>query len=293
MVKKKVLFIINPISGGKDKGAFPQMVSGLLNKEIFNEPEIAFSEYIGHSKEIAKRSIEENFDTIIIAGGDGTINEVGSVIAGTNINLGVIPCGSGNGLARHLKIPISSRRAVQNINGNKILRIDAGIVNDKYFFCTSGLGFDAWIGYLFATSKKRGFWTYVTTALKEFYRYKAEEYEIVLDGKVIKQVAFLVTVANTAQYGNEAVIAPKAEVNDGKLDICILTPFPKFKMAEIGIRLFNKSIDRSVYLTTTKITEAIIKRERKGVIHLDGEPMEMGDTLNIKVVPQCLNIIVP
>jgi diacylglycerol kinase (ATP) len=293
MKKGKTLLIINPISGGRKKSVLPDLMKRHLDKAVFGEAEVIVSEYAGHSPVIAEKAIANEFDTIIIAGGDGTINEVGSKLAGTDVRLGIIPFGSGNGLARHLKIPLLSVKALQCMNKNKVLRIDAGMVNDRYFFCTSGLGFDAWIGYLFATSKKRGFWTYVTTALREFYRYKPENYEITVNGETKNQIAFLVTMANAAQYGSDAVIAPTADVTDGKLDLCLLTPFPKFRAAEIGMRLFNKSIDQSVYLTTTKTTAALIKRKNAGIIHLDGEPMEMGDELKIKVIPSCLNILIP
>ena len=293
MTKTRTLLILNPISGGKKKSGIPVSMMKYLDKEIFGEPVTVISEYAGHSSVLAKEAVENEVNTIFIAGGDGTINEVGSVLAGTETRLGIIPCGSGNGLARHLKIPLTPERAFKVINKNKVLRIDGGLVNNRYFFCTSGLGFDAWIGYLFATSKKRGFWTYVTTALREFYRYKPESYEITMNGETKKVEAFLITMANAAQYGNEAIIAPAADVTDGKLDLCLLTPFPKFRAAEIGIRLFNKSIDRSVYLTTTKTSSAIIKRNKPGVIHLDGEPLEMGEELIIKIHPSCLNILIP
>lgn len=293
MNNKGTILIINPISGGKSKNSFPTMARKLINNPDLAKLEVAFSEYAGHSAVIAKEAIENQYNTIIIAGGDGTINEVGSVIAGTHVRLGIIPCGSGNGLARHLKIPMSAMSAFKIINKNKSIRIDGGKVNDRYFFCTSGLGFDAWIGYLFATSETRGFWSYVITALREFYRYKPEEYEITIDGETKVHTAFLVTIANAAQYGNEAVIAPAADVTDGKLDLCLLTPFPKIRAAEIGIRLFNKSLDKSVYLTTKKATEIFIKRKKPGVIHLDGEPVEMGEELSVRVVPSCLNILIP
>lgn len=293
MAVTKTLLIINPISGGRSKNNFPDMMRANLDEKVFGNLEVAISEYAGHSSEIAQQAVADNYTTIIIAGGDGTINEVGSKLAGTDVRLGIIPCGSGNGLARHLKIPMLPVNAFKCINKNKSVRIDAGQVNGRMFFCTSGIGFDAWIGYLFATSKTRGFWTYVTTALREFYRYQPEMYEIDVNGETKKLTAFLITIANAAQYGNEAIIAPTAEVTDGKLDFCLLTPFPKFRAAEIGIRLFNRSIDQSIYLTTSKITEAVIRRQKPGVIHLDGEPMEMGEELKINIIPSCLNILIP
>ena len=293
MADVKTLFIINPISGGTKKGSIDEMLREHLDSDIFGEPEVAVSEYAGHAPLLAAQAIENEYTTVIIAGGDGTINEVGSKLAGTKVRLGIIPGGSGNGLARHLKIPLTPLGAIHNLNKNKVLAIDAGRVNNKYFFCTSGVGFDAWIGYLFSTSKKRGFWTYVTTTIKEFYRYRAEDYEIIIDNKSLKEKAFLVTVANAAQYGNEAVIAPAASVEDGKLDLCILSPFPLYRAAEIGMRLFNKSINKSVYLTTMQATEIIIKRKEAGVIHLDGEPLQTEEELHYSIIPSQLNILVP
>jgi diacylglycerol kinase family enzyme len=185
------------------------------------------------------------------------------------------------------------KEAVELQNSGKITSIDYGLINDNPFFCTCGVGFDAHIGNKFAQSTKRGFFTYVKETFGAFFNYKPKKYNIKIDGEKIKTRAFLVTVANAGQYGNEAYIAPQADIRDGMLDLCILSPFPKHKAFHIGIRLFNRTMHQCKYIWVGKGQSITIQRKKKGEVHLDGEPAVMGKKLKISIIGKGLKVLTP
>ena len=291
-MKKKVLFIYNPISGANKKKAIPDLVKANLDLDKYSY-EIWPTEAPGHAALLSNKGRTDGFEIVTAIGGDGTINEIGNDLAGTNTVLGIIPNGSGNGLARHLGLSLNIKKAIGHINEGKTGKIDVGSVNGKLFFCTSGVGFDAFIGKKFAESTKRGFKTYLKTTLAEFVNYQPEEYSIKVNGVVMKKKAFLVSFANAGQYGNNAYISPLADIQDGFLDVCIISPFPKIKLIGMGVDLFRKKIHKSPYVQILKAKEILLQRVDKGEIHLDGEPFEMGRELSVKILPSALNVIVP
>jgi len=292
-VKEKILFLINPISGTKFKGHLPGLINELTDNSFF-EVEVIITAYKGEATEIVKRKLMDNFRYFVAVGGDGTVNEIAKVLIGTQAFLGIIPVGSGNGLARHLKIPLEPKKAIQVINKHKNFAVDYGMVNNLPFFCTCGVGFDALIGEKFAQSKGRGLSNYVKTTISEFFNFKSEIYQITIDNEdKFDHQAFLITFANASQYGNNAFIAPKADIADGKLDICLLSPFRLYKAPSIGIRLFAKNIDRSSLMVIKRGSKILLERNSEGVIHYDGEPCRMGNKLEISLVNKGLNVIVP
>lgn len=288
-VKKKILFIINPVSGSRDKKGMPALIREKLDSGLW-ESEIIFSDYQGHGTEMARKAVEEGFSSIVAVGGDGTVNEVGQELIDTDVVLGILPAGSGNGLARHLNIPMNTEKAIQVLNQEKTFFMDSCSVNDVPFFCTSGIGFDAHIGKMFATKTKRGFQTYVSTTVTEFFNYKPQEYTITVSGRKMRVKAFLITFANSAQYGNNAFISPKASISDGLIDVCVLKPFSKFSVLELGVRLFNRTMDKTRLLEVFNTEEVLIERDMPGAVHLDGEPFEMGTHLSVKIKPKSLKI---
>lgn len=290
--KEKVAFIINPKSGTKNKKELPDMIVNTMDQTKYIV-EIAYTQCAGHAPELVNEFVEKGFSRVVAVGGDGTVNEVARALAGKPSALGIIPCGSGNGLARFLNIPLKAKDAVQLINDGSETSIDYGLINDHPFFCTCGVGFDALIGSKFAASKKRGFYTYFKETVSSFFSYKPKKYKIKVDGQKIKTRAFLVTAANAGQYGNDAYIAPKADIRDGMLDLCILTPFPMYSVFGLGLKVFNKTIDKSRYMQTLKGQSITIKRKKEGEVHLDGEPAIMGKKLKIEVVKQGLKVIMP
>ncbi len=288
----KIAFIINPVSGTRKRITLPQLIEKKIDMAQF-EVEYFFTKCAGDATEITKQLIEKKYDRVIAVGGDGTVNEVAKALVNTSISLGIIPCGSGNGLARFLKIPLKIEEAIFLQNTGKQLLIDYGKINNEPFFCTCGVGFDAHIGNRFSKSTNRGFITYIKETFHAYFHYKPKKYTIKIDGEKIKTRAFLITVANAGQYGNDAYIAPQADISDGMLDLCIINPFPNHKALELGFRLFNRSINRSEYINSIKGQDITIKRKKEGEVHLDGEPAIMGKKLKIKIIEKGLQVIVP
>lgn len=289
-MKRKILFVINPISGGKSKYNFPAKVDKYLDKSTF-DVECVFTEYHGHGLILAKNAIEKGFEVLIAVGGDGTINEIASAVEGTEKMMGIIPFGSGNGLARSLGIPLSEIQAIKRINKLHVSKIDSCLLNGRKFFNMAGIGFDAQISARFAENVKRGFSNYIKIAITEVSNYRAQKYSLWIDGKLYEHEAFMISLANSSQYGNNAHISPFASLNDGKLDVCILKPFPLYKFPALALRMFRKSTHRSKYLQIIQGSLIIIKRESEAAVHLDGDPFNMGKELRVEVIPQSLNIL--
>ena len=221
--KKNITFIVNPISGTKSKDALPLLVKQLIDDSLY-ECEIIKTEYAGHAAELASQCVNDHIDICVAVGGDGTVNEVARSLAHSETALGIIPCGSGNGLARHLCLPMDMKQALQVINAGKTDYFDYGVINDQPFFCTCGMGFDAYVSLKFAESGKRGLATYVENVLKEGLTYKPDTYIITDESGNHQYNAFLVVCANASQYGNNAYIAPEASMQDGLLDVIIMEP---------------------------------------------------------------------
>ncbi len=289
--KLKILFIINPVSGTRRKKDIASKIYECVNNETF-DIKLIFTEYAGHAFELARNALKKKFDIVVAGGGDGTVNEVGSALIKSKIALGIIPLGSGNGLARHLNIPLRTTDAIEIINKQKIQEIDYGLINGKAFFCTAGLGFDAKIGHKFAKKSERGFYSYFKAVIEEFFSYKSKKYKITIDGQKLKERAFLVTIANASQYGNNAFISPDAVIDDGLLDVCVLRPFPKNRVIGLGVRLFKRTLDQSPYLDIKRGKEIIVKRKKKGPVHYDGEPIKMDKKIRVSVVHSGLKVIV-
>lgn len=288
---KNIAFIINPISGTLNKRKLPKQIEKELDHTHWLE-NIVFTEYAGHATELAKQYAKMGFDAVVAVGGDGTVNEVATGLIGTSTALGIIPTGSGNGLARHLGISLRVNRALEQINHGESISVDYGLVNDHPFFCTCGVGFDALIADQFATSGSRGMKTYMQNIFKDLFTYQPETY--IIRGKDIElsPQAFLVTFANANQWGNDAFIAPKASIQDGKMDIAILSKFPLIAAPSLAFSLFTKLIDRDAYMNTVQTNEVYVTREKAGPLHVDGEPLQMPQELHIRIVEDGLRVLV-
>ena len=265
-MKKKAVFIINLISGTSDKAAIPGLIDQYLDKTQF-EYEIAVTQYAGHASEIAAKAKDDGVDVVVAIGGDGTVNEVARAIVHSSTALGIIPCGSGNGLARHLLLPLNVRKAIEVINRCEIRQLDYGIINDYPFFCTCGMGFDAFVSMKFAEAGKRGPITYVENVLREGLKYKPETYTIEDESGTLQYKAFLISCANASQYGNNAYIAPQASMSDGLMDVIIMEPFDVFEAPQISIEMFSKTLDKNSKIKTFRTRHLHIRRDKPGVIH--------------------------
>lgn len=286
----KLHFVVNPISGGKSKDKLVQFIEASFPKDTY-QVTVSFTKREGHATEITKEALQNKADAVIAVGGDGTINEVAQVLIGTDVALGFIPHGSGNGLARHLNMYHSPKRAIDIIKSFQKKTIDTCLINGKPFVCTSGVGFDAYVSSLFAKAGKRGFHAYVESTLKAFFNYQPERYTIETDTGSFEVNAFSVTFANASQYGNNAFIAPQASIEDGYIDVCILKPFPKWQMPKIGLDLFFKNLPKTKYYQSFKAKKVTLHREKSGVVHLDGENFSLGEQLQVRILPRSLQVL--
>ena len=289
-MKRKALFIINPISGGKKKDGVPELIDQNLDKNVF-DASIVYSDGISHARIIAGEAANK-FDVVVAVGGDGTVNEISSAIVGSSTALGVVPFGSGNGLARFLGIPMNTAESIKVLSAYKVETIDSGQMNGLPFFNMAGMGFDAHIAEVFSHGKKRGFLTYIKSSMQEIVAYKPQEYRIEIDGNVYEREAFIISIANSSQWGNDVHISPKASVKDGLLDVCIIRKFPVWRLPEIGARLMLKTIESSGYIEIIRGKDIKITRQSAGPIHLDGEPQVMDTHIHINIIPGSLKVIV-
>ena len=288
--KKKITFIVNPISGTHSKDEIPGLIDSTLDKERF-EAEIVFTEYAGHATEIAHDRAEAGTDIVVAVGGDGTVNEVARSLVHTQTALGIIPCGSGNGLARHLCLPLDVKKALRIINEAKIEDFDYGIINDMPFFCTCGVGFDAFISLKFAEAGKRGPITYVENVLKEGLSYKPETYEVEDETGAKKYKAFLIACANASQYGNNAYIAPGATMKDGEMDVIVMEPFDVLDAPQIAADLFMKTLGNNSKIKTFRTKHLHIHRNQEGAIHFDGDPIMTGTDIDVHIEHNGIRIV--
>ena len=288
---KRIVFIMNPISGTQNKAGIPELIEKTINHDLFSY-ELRMTEHAGHASEIATEAMEQGADIVVAIGGDGTVNEVARAIVHSQTALGIIPCGSGNGLARHLLLPMNLKKSIEIINSCEIHDLDYGIINGHPFFCTCGMGFDAFVSMKFAEAGKRGPITYVENVLREGLRYKPETYVISDETGTKIRKAFLISCANASQYGNNAYIAPHASMADGLLDIIIMEPFEMIDAPQISMDLFSKTIENNSKIKMLKSSRVLVKRENEGYIHYDGDPIMAGKEIEIHVEHKGIKMVV-
>lgn len=296
--KKKILFVVNPISGTSGKNFILRLIDDYLDSGKYSH-EVVRTDYTGHATELAHEAARLGVDVVCAVGGDGTVNEVATGLIHSNTALAIIPSGSGNGLARHLCIPADPLSAIKIINRGQTQAMDYGTVNKRPFFCTCGVGFDAFISQRFAESGKRGPVSYMENVLNSSLKYHPETYDVEIinnrEGEEVRQVykAFLISCANASQYGNNAYIAPSASVRDGIMDVTLIEPFTPIEAPQIAIQLFNGTIEQNSRIKTFQCQQAIIRRSKPGVVHYDGDPMQTGKKVDVKIVPAGLLCISP
>ncbi|MCU0429633.1 MAG: diacylglycerol kinase family lipid kinase [Cytophagaceae bacterium] len=286
---KRILFIVNPKSGDRKKGHLQDLVNQFLPSSQF-ETRLDFTTHAGHAKELAKRGIDEAWDYVVAAGGDGTINEVASQLIGKTPALGIIPYGSGNGFARHLQIPLLDKQAVQALANCQVVPIDVGYVNQHPFFCTSGVGFDSLIGKKFEELPHRGLKGYLKTVWREIRKFEGLQMHI--EGEEAQR-AFLFTAANAGQFGNNAWIAPLADISDGKLDFCMVKPFPLRLLPMLGYRLIRKSLRNSAYYSSFSHSSCKLTLSEEFPYHADGEIIGIAQELHWTIESKALRVVVP
>ncbi|MCH8331271.1 MAG: diacylglycerol kinase family lipid kinase [Bacteroidetes bacterium] len=290
---KKILFIINPISGTASKENLPGIIERSFDPGDY-QVECRFTEFAGHGKEVAKEAVEQGYDMVVATGGDGSVNEIGNSLVGTSTALGIIPLGSGNGLARHLGIPLNIGKALKNIANGTVKEIDSVEVNGNYFFNVAGTGFDGLIARNFARSKKRGLATYARIIVSRLLSYHKQLYRISInDQPETEQRSFMIVFANSQQYGNNFLIVPAANISDGSFDLCMIPSLWNLINPFSLIKWLGGSLYENNMVPSQKVRSLRISSDEELMMHLDGEPFTPGKEAVIQINPLSLKVIVP
>ena len=290
--KRKIVFVYNPTSGTIRLIPVIPIIERFVNRDLYDFS-IVSTQYRGHATELARQYAAQNYDAVIAVGGDGTVNEVGRGLIGTNTALGIIPCGSGNGLARHLGISMDPFKAVKWLDKSIFSEIDYGMIEDHPFFCTCGVGFDAKVTDTFSKAGTRGVLTYMESILREIATYKDKTYKLSFDNSSETFDCFIVTCANADQWGNNAFIAPTASLRDGLMDVVVIHPFTPLDAPLLAFQLFNKLIDRNPKVTVRRCAQMTITRDSEGPAHYDGEPVTLGKEIHVRMIKGGLKVLIP
>lgn len=292
--KKKIVFIVNPKAGisPKSKVVIELLAGNIIPSSRFI-PEVIFTERPGHATEIAANAIANGADIIVASGGDGTVNEVASALVDTDIPMGILPAGSGNGLARCLGISMSYALALRTIIRGNTKLMDVATVNDKLYTSIAGIGFDAFVAQKFAESSIRGMISYMQIILNEFSSYKPLTYNLTIDGEEFEKQALMIVFANSNQFGFNTKIAPDAKVDDGYLDICVVKKMPVTQLLNVGYNTMRGTLGNTGFAEYFRGKEISITNIHDPLMNIDGEPKIMNSPVSIKIKPLCLRVIVP
>lgn len=298
---RRLMIIINPKAGVVANKGADKMIIDLAENLTYTLPdhpgevfkykiEVRYTEAAGHATLLSQEAVKRGFYGVLACGGDGTVNEAACGVCDSSVALGVIPMGSGNGLARHLGIPMTIRGAMKVIAEDRILDADYATANGRPFFCTFGVGFDAEVTEKFNARPGRGVNNYIRTALEEYFKYKAETYTIIANGRTITEKALLVAVCNASQYGNNTYIAPHASIKDGLLDITVVHQGNFFEDARAAIDILWGLADFSQSCTTFRSKDITIIRNSSGPVHFDGEPASLDSRIDVRCHPGSLRL---
>jgi diacylglycerol kinase (ATP) len=289
-MKDKLLIIVNKNAGHGKASLIEKYIDASIIKNNY-AVEVAVTEYRNHATELARYAIVNGFNCVVAAGGDGTVNETAKSLVNTDVALGIIPFGSGNGLAKHLNYPSDPVKALNKIaKGNSAL-IDTLIINGKFAVNVSGLGFDGYVAQLFDQHKKRGLSTYTKIALRNFFSYPSLKFQIIIDGKLMHADAQMLVIANASQFGNSAVIAPKALLNDGLIDIVIIKRPPLHQLPLTFYRLFNGTLRPNNFTQMYQCSSIQINTGKPAHLHIDGEPQHEVCKTDVSINVNSLRVI--
>lgn len=289
----KFRFIYNPRSGHNARNPHLWHRAHAFIREHRLDATVVRTERPQHATELARAAMADGCDTVVAIGGDGTMNEVAAALLDTPVNLGLIPCGSGNGLGRHLGIPGPGRGAFRTLLTGQPRVIDTATVNGRPFCNVMGLGFDAEISDRFAHVSRRGLSAYIRTGLTAWRNFQPVPVTVRSSAGVLTETAFIVAVANSDQYGNDCRIAPGAIIDDGLLDLTLIRPVTFFSALPLAVRFFRGRLDGSPRVVRIRAGEFEITRPAAGPVHADGEPFETGAVVAVKVRPRSLRVLVP
>ncbi len=289
---KKVFFIINKYSG---TGYQPEVEGKITTRcgELNMECTIEFTQGRGHATELAKQAIREGFKMVFAMGGDGTVNEVAKGLVHSNVTMGIMPKGSGNGLARHLGMSLSFPAMLDVLSSTQHIAMDTILINEHLSVNVSGIGFDGHVAGLFGKNGKRGLAGYGKLVIQEFFRFKEFNTALVLDSRSINRNAFIIALANSSQFGNNAKVSPFASVCDQRIDVCIIKKVPLTQVLGFARKMFSGTINNSSFVEIIQAQEISIHFPNPKPFHIDGESMEPASDFSIKIQPGSLNMLVP
>lgn len=287
----RICFLLNPASGTNRRHDLPELLARYLDPARV-QYEVRHTEYAGHAVALARAAAEEGCRVVVAVGGDGTVNEVGRGLLGTSAALGILPRGSGNGLARHLGVPLGLGAAIKRLNAPTFQRIDVGSINGHAFFCTAGLGFDAHVSKCFAVAGTRGLATYVKVALHEYRHYQPTPVQVQLAGKTLQTDCYVLAFANAAQYGNNAYIAPNANIQDGLLDMCLIDALPLFRAVRVGLGLALGDLPTSGAATYHTARQVQVHAAHPLGFHVDGDYVAEATAFAVELTPLALEVAV-
>lgn len=269
--KQKIFLVINQYAGHKEGAKAVNFVIPYLVQNG-HSVEYLFTNHPGHATELAQKASADGFDLVVAVGGDGTVNEVAQGLIGSDTPMGIIPMGSGNGLARELKISMDMRKSTRTLVEGENMQLDVCKLNDQRFLCTSGIGFDAMIADKMSKASSRGFLKYVQLVVQESIFFKPLGVRMEVDGTLIEEKVFLITFANASQFGNNAFIAPAASMTDGLIDVVVVRKFAKIWMPVFAVALFSKLIPRLPFVDCYKAQQIKLELADTPYYHFDGEP---------------------
>ncbi|MCL2737888.1 MAG: YegS/Rv2252/BmrU family lipid kinase [Bacteroidales bacterium] len=290
---KKVAFIVNPASGIKGKAFLGRYIERSFHHRTGWIKDIYHTKGPDDAYRAALHFKATQVDLVVAVGGDGTVNQVARALVHAAIPMGIIPTGSGNGLARHLGIPRSVPKAVDVILQQHVAAIDSGAINGQPFFCTAGIGFDANLANRFNRAPIRGFPSYIALSAWEYTHYRPEKYKIFTGDCILEREAFLITFANCSQWGNNVYIAPGASATDGLLDMVIWKSTSVVRIPFTAVRLLARNINHSKHIENFRGTSFSIERACEGPVHYDGEHALMGRELKVEAFPASLKMVMP
>ena len=292
MTTKHLTFIINPKAGVEREKEVKSAITAQLNEMLYTY-DIQYTQYAKHGTELARAAAAKGAYAVVAVGGDGSVNDIAQGLLGTQTILAIIPKGSGNGLARTMKIPLNTFEAMRVINADHTIKVDVGYANGRPFISNAGVAFDALISKKFAKSVKRGFAVYSWLVTKYLWLYKPWSFEITVDGQQIKQRAFMVNVANGQQFGYNFRIAPMASYSDGILDVIVVRSFPKILGGLIALRAMTGNIADSRYVTHMRGKEIVIAHPELKLMQTDGDAHACENRIAFTIEKGALTVIAP
>ncbi len=290
--KKDIHIIVNPAAGVRNPTRIKKYAYQEIDQYKFNV-KVSYTDKSDHATLLARESLKKGCKIIVAAGGDGSVNEIAKSTVDKDAIIGIIPIGSGNGLARHLQIPTDPVKAFRIINQLKTRKIDTVKINDDIYVNIAGIGFDARIAERFAKTKRRGFIEYFKTIVSEYFKYQPQDYCLLLEKTEITTKALFICFTNSSQYGYNTIIAPEASLDDGLINICIVQKIPLSKCLYNAYLLYTKNIHKSEYVKTYQAREIQVIQRNCRLVNIDGEPEYFQGKLNIKINPLSLNVIIP